>query len=53
VREVERNLNKTWDVDEDGARTQVWRNLANLVEETGTTNMFGAEWRAVFAAVRK
>lgn len=53
VREVERNLKRTWALGEDETRTQVWQNLANLADETGTANLFGPDWRAAFAAVSK
>lgn len=52
VREVERNLRRTWALDEDATRVQVWRNLANLVIETGTVDLFGPDWRACFDTVR-
>ena len=53
VREVERNLTRTWDLDEDATRMQVWRNLANLVDETGTVDLFGPDWRTAFEAGRQ
>jgi TatD DNase family protein len=53
VREVERNLKSTWSLEEDGIRAQVWRNLAQLVDETGTVGLFGADWQAAFALVRQ
>ncbi|CQD20041.1 TatD family deoxyribonuclease [Mycobacterium europaeum] len=53
VREVERNLRRAWSLDENGTRTQVWQNLANLADDTNTAGLFGPDWRAVFAVVGK
>lgn len=53
VREVERNLRRSWDLDENATRTEVWRNLANLVDETCTAKLFGPDWQAALAACRQ
>ncbi|GFM21330.1 MULTISPECIES: TatD family hydrolase [Mycobacteriaceae] len=53
VREVERNLRRTWALDDDATRTQVWRNLANLADETSTVDLFGPDWRTAFEAARR
>jgi hypothetical protein len=52
VREVERILKRSWALDEDGVRAQVWRNILQLVEETGTADLFGTEWQTAFALAR-
>ncbi len=52
IREVERHLTKTWSLDEDGVRHQIWQNLALLVNETGTERLFGADWSSCLKAAK-
>lgn len=44
IREVERNLRRAWSMSEDEVRSQIWRNLANLVNETETEALFTRHW---------
>lgn len=50
VGEVERNLRKAWSLDASGVRNQIRHNLAQLVSETGTKDLFGVEWRSYLKA---
>ncbi|CDO31380.1 TatD family hydrolase [Mycolicibacterium porcinum] len=52
VREVERILSRVWDLDEVSTRAQVWQNIVQLVDGTGTTDLFTREWQTAFALAR-